>query len=79
MVGHGGSSAGWYPADPTPPIPSHCASIVAISTLRVNYHVQSVEIWKHNVECADFMQRFVLQVMCRHKSPIVGKCKQNQS
>ena len=35
MVGHGGSSAGSYLADPTSPIPSHCASIVATSTLRV--------------------------------------------
>ena len=32
--------AGSYLADPTSPIPSHCASIVATSTLRVNmaYH-----------------------------------------
>ena len=36
MVGHGGSSAGLYLADPTSPIPSHCASIVTTSTLRVN-------------------------------------------
>ena len=36
MVGHEGSSAGSYLADPTSPIPSHCASIVATSTLRVN-------------------------------------------
>ena len=36
MVGHGGSSAGSYLADPTSPTPSHCASIVATSTLRVN-------------------------------------------
>ena len=35
MVGHGGSSAGSYLADPTSPIPSHCASVVATSTLRV--------------------------------------------
>ena len=35
MVGHGGSSAVSYLADPTSPIPSHCASIVATSTLRV--------------------------------------------
>ena len=45
MVGHGGSSAGSYLADPTSPIPSHSAviimfkspsaSIVATSTLRV--------------------------------------------
>ena len=36
MVGHGGSSAGSYLADPTSPIPSHCASIVATSTVRVS-------------------------------------------
>ena len=35
MVGHGGSSAGSYLTGPTSPIPSHCASIVATSTLRV--------------------------------------------
>ena len=35
MVGHGGSSAGSYLADPTSPTPSHCASIVVTSTLRV--------------------------------------------
>ena len=37
MVGHGGSSAGSYLTDPTYPIPSHCASIVVTSTVRVNY------------------------------------------
>ena len=37
MVGHGGSSASSYLADPASPIPSHCASIVATSTLRVKY------------------------------------------
>ena len=36
MVRHGGSSASSYRADPTSPIPSHCASIAATSTLRVN-------------------------------------------
>ena len=36
MVGPGGSSAGSYLADPTSPIPSHCASIVVTSTLGVN-------------------------------------------
>ena len=36
MVRHGGSSAGSYLADPTSPIPSHCASVVATSTLRVS-------------------------------------------
>ena len=38
MVGHGGSSAGSYLANPTSPIPFHCASIVATSTLRVKGH-----------------------------------------
>ena len=37
MVGHGGSSAGSYLADPTFPIPSHCASIVAACTVRVKF------------------------------------------
>ena len=41
MVGHGGSSAGSYLADPTSPIPSHCASIVVTGTIRVNW----LEIW----------------------------------
>ena len=36
MVGHGGSSASLYLADPTSPIPSHCASIVATNTVRLN-------------------------------------------
>ena len=46
MLGHGGSSAGSYLADPTSPIPSHCAvitvskclseSTVVTSTVRVN-------------------------------------------
>ena len=36
MVGHGGSSAGSSLADPTSPIPSHCTSIVATRTVRVN-------------------------------------------
>ena len=36
MVGHLGSSAGSYIAYPTSPIPSHCATIVTTSTLRVD-------------------------------------------
>ena len=44
MVGHGGSSAGEVvpgsSADSTSPIPSHCASIVVTSTLRVNKQFQ---------------------------------------
>ena len=42
MVGHGGSSAGSYLAYPTSPIPSHCASIVVTSTLRVNTSQQGL-------------------------------------
>ena len=45
MVGHGGSSAGSYLADPTSPIPSHCASIVATSTVRVNLVWISITRW----------------------------------
>ena len=50
MVGHGRSSASSYLADPTSPIPSHCASIVATSTLRVNglrqIHQEGNVSWK---------------------------------
>ena len=53
MVGHGGSSAGSYLADPTSPIPSHCASIVMTSTLRVivafSSIVESVETAGENI------------------------------
>ena len=45
MVGHGGNSAGSYLADPTSPIPSHCASIVVTSTLRVNTAVNCKIVW----------------------------------
>ena len=44
MVGHLGSSAGSYLADPTSPIPSHCASIVVTSTLRVKLLYNGVQI-----------------------------------
>ena len=44
MVGHGGSSAGSYLTDPTSLIPSHCASIVATSTLKVNMPKFGVQI-----------------------------------
>ena len=70
MVGHGGSSAGSYLADPTSPIPSHCASIVVTSTLRVNMPMHwdlykcLVWVWQrmlHSVLCS--VQLFV--VFCR--------------
>ena len=44
MVGQGGSSASSYP---TSPIPSHCASIVATSTLRVNM-LFVLQVWLPN-------------------------------
>ena len=53
IVGHGGSSAGLYLADPTSPISSHCASIVVTGTVRVNCR----DIWnlqklvEHSVSC----------------------------
>ena len=55
MVGHGGSSAGSYLADPTSPIPSHCASIVVTSTLRVNYDLQFSIIVHGNVNICVFL------------------------
>ena len=54
MVGHGGSSAGSYLADPTSPIPSHCASIVAISTLRVNI-CNLYQALTQSDSCIDFL------------------------
>ena len=47
MVGHGGSSAGSYLADPTSPIPSHCASIAVtsrVNTAHRNIYKSSVKI-----------------------------------
>ena len=44
MLGHGGSSVGSYLADPTSPIPSHCASIVMTSTLRVKGFSSLMEV-----------------------------------
>ena len=36
MVGHGGSSAGSYLADPTSPIPSHCIVIILFKSAPVH-------------------------------------------
>ena len=43
MVRHVGSSASLYLADPTSPIPSHCASIVTTSTLRANTCISTLQ------------------------------------
>ena len=48
MVGHGESSAGSYLPDPTSPIPSHCASIVATSTLRVKLNCKTCDAWLYS-------------------------------
>ena len=45
MVRHGGSSAGSYLANPTSPIPYHCASIVVTSTVRVNIEQVKGKSW----------------------------------
>ena len=54
MVGHGGSSAGSYLANPTFPIPSHCASVVMTSTLRVNALWSLMWWWVTTVEWSKF-------------------------
>ena len=36
MLGHGGSSAGSYLADPTSPIPSHCAVTILFQSVAVH-------------------------------------------
>ena len=48
MVGHGGSSPGSYLADPTSPIPSHCASIVVTSTVRVKIYTNKAIVTHYN-------------------------------
>ena len=48
MVGHGRSCASSYLANPTSPIPSHCASIVVTSTVRVKFTSKS--FCEHSVE-----------------------------
>ena len=68
MVGHGGSSAGSYLADPTSPIPSHCASIVVTSTLRVNelieFHLSAVS--RHGNKFANIdVQRILIPRLVR--------------
>ena len=47
--GMGASSAGSHLADPTSPIPSHCASIVATSTVRVKFLNTLQQHMPHNI------------------------------
>ena len=68
MVGHGGSSAGSYLADPTSPIPSHCASIAVTSTLRVNC------CSFHQMGCQLLIQSWVnALVLCCSMTPGLNK------
>ena len=64
MVGHGGSSAGSYLADPTSPIPSHCASIVATITVRVNLQQQSRNSNTYNMILNSCPSRFMWTSYC---------------
>ena len=59
MVGHGGSSASSYLADPTSPIPSHCASIVVTSTVRVK---ESMLLQNHTHVCQVLLNSHLLEV-----------------
>ena len=59
MVGHEGSSAGSYLADPTSPIPSHCASIVVTSTVRVKMTTDQCMVTDHEKQatCSVIMKK----------------------
>ena len=63
MVGHGGSSAGSYLADPTSPIPSHCASIVATSTLRVNILMEKVSLYIQGVNTTGMIKLLLITII----------------
>ena len=65
MVGHGGSSAGSYLADPTSTIPSHCASIVVIRTVRVK-HIASSNTALCHMTVSPFFSN--------HSSITIGAC-----
>ena len=56
MVGHGGSSAGSHIADPTYPIPSHCAVIVLFKCFPVNLIVVTTSTVRINTDIYDLIQ-----------------------
>ena len=70
MVRHGGSSAGSYLADPTSPIPSHCASIVVTSTVRVKQHSTEIHFFSSCILMFVFSRMSllcpVLTCLCLH-------------
>ena len=45
MLGHGGRSAGSYLADPTSPIPSHCAVIILFQSVAV-HQLSWLALWE---------------------------------
>ena len=65
MVGHRRSSAGSYLADPTSPIPSHCASIVATSTVRVKINFHPLGTHQFRV-CSNSTEREACQILQTH-------------
>ena len=81
MVGHGGSSAGSYLADPTSPIPSHCASIVATSTLRVNPRLANTcssvitrsDLWQPVLSCLTSRVLLPTQLNWQEKPNTLGE------
>ena len=71
MVGHGGSSAGSYLADPTSPIPSHCASIVATSTVRDKLHaLGDDEVYAQRIS----KENAVIVNLCKIIEPVCIPC-----
>ena len=60
MVGHGGSSAGSHLTDPTSPIPSHCASIVMTSTVRVNLLMVAIHVMRVSAKSSVIIRRVII-------------------
>ena len=71
MVGHGGSSAGSYLADPTSPILSHCASIVATSTVRVKFMVFFTIIHQSKLDTVAVYTKYIAIITPRWPHPFV--------
>ena len=71
MVRQGGSSAGSYLADPTSPIPFHCASIVATSTVIVKIHAWTVYMLVCTVVNNDLPDLHALELLSASHCPII--------
>ena len=71
MVGHGGSSSGSYLADPTSPIPSHCASIVTTSTLRVKNHTNTEVLIQMSMISKDNTSEFISELYLEDCSSLI--------